>query len=338
MEEQYLESTTKALVAPEKGVLAADWSLHSTEKHFGKYGIEHTEKMRRFYRQMLFTTPGIEKYISGVIFYDETIRQKTDDGVPFPQYLSDRGIIPGIKVDKGTVELANFPGELITEGLDGLRERLVEYKDLGARFAKWRAVISIDEGQPTRTALEANAHDLARYAAICQETGIVPIVEPEVLLEGDYDIARCKEVTEAGLKMMFHWLIEHRVVLEGCVLKPNMVQPGKSYERKASPEEVAVATVDAFNEVVPKTLPGIAFLSGGQSPEDATANLNAINKLGEQPWQLTFSFARALQQPVLEVWRGDKEKIKEAQDVFVKRAKLNSLARQGKYQPNMENE
>lgn len=338
MSEVELEKIAKALVASPKGILAADWSTGSAEKHFAKHGIPCTEETRRIYRQMLFTTPGIEEFISGVILYDETIRQKGDDGKPFPQLLAEKGIIPGIKVDKGAVDMPNFPGEEITEGLDGLRDRLAEYHGMGAKFAKWRAVIAIGEGTPTKTALEANAHDLARYAAFCQEGDIVPIVEPEVLLDGDHTLHRCLEVTEAMLKITFDLLTEHRVYLEAVVLKPNIVQPGKVSTTKASPEEIAASTVGVMKEVVPAKVPGIAFLSGGMTPTESTIHLNAINSMGKEPWELTFSYARALQQPVLEVWKGKDENKDAAQKAFLKRVRLNSLARQGKYSPDMEKE
>ena len=331
-----LSSTAKSLVDKKKGILAADWSEGSATKYFDKYGIRSTEESRRQYRLMLFTTSGIEEFISGVILHDETIRQLADDGTPIAKVLSDRGIIPGIKVDKGTVDMANFPGEKITEGLDGLRDRLLEYAGMGAKFTKWRAVISIGDGLPTKTALEANMHDLARYAALSQEVGLVPIVEPEVLLEGDYSITENRNVTEAGLKVLYELLVDHRVFLEGTLLKPNMVQAGKEYSERPKPEEIAKETISTFKEVVPKEVPGVVFLSGGQSPEEATANLNAINKTGGAPWELSFSYARALQQPVLEVWGGKPEKKDEAQEIFLKRAKLNSLARQGLFKNEME--
>jgi fructose-bisphosphate aldolase class I len=338
MNEAILNEGAKALVAPTKGILAADWSPESAEKHFIHNSVENTEENRRKYRQILFTAPGIEEYISGVIMHEETFRQSDDHGKLFPQLLLERGIIPGIKVDKGTVEMENFPGEQITEGLDGLNDRLFQLRGLGAQFAKWRAVITIGDDTPTKTNFESNSEILARYAAMCQQNEIVPVVEPEVLLEGDYEIQRCRDATEAMIKILFEKLEEHRVFMEAVILKPNMVQPGKDNPKKASSEEIAAATIGVLKEVVPNTVPGIAFLSGGQSPMDATANLNAMNKMSENPWQVTFSYARALQAPVLETWQGKEENIALAQKAFLKRAKLNSLARQGKYDPEMEKE
>ncbi len=297
-----LETVAEALVAAGKGILAADESTGTIKKRFDSISVESTVETRRAYREMLFTTPDVERFISGVILFDETIRQKAQDGTPLPQVLSRKGIIPGIKVDTGAKELAGFAGERITEGLDGLRARLKEYRELGAKFAKWRAVINIGAGLPTRYCMFANAHALARYAALCQEAGLVPIVEPEVMMTGDHDIQRCEEVTLATLNYVYSELIEHRVVLEGTLLKPNMVLPGQNSAKQASPEEVAAATVRCFRRVVPAAVPGVVFLSGGQSPEQATANLNAMNAMGEQPWELSFSFGRALQQTALKAW------------------------------------
>ncbi|GIV78352.1 MAG: fructose-bisphosphate aldolase [Litorilinea sp.] len=331
-----LEATARALVAPGKGILAADESTGTIKKRFDTIHLESTPETRRAYRELLFTTDGVEEFISGVILYDETIRQQAQDGTPLPQVLSRRGIIPGIKVDKGAKDLAGFPGEKVTEGLDGLRERLAEYRDLGARFAKWRAVIDIGDGIPTRTCIMANAHALARYAALCQEAGLVPIVEPEVLMDGSHDIERCAEVTEATLRAVFGELYEARVYLEGTLLKPNMVIAGKKCPRQASTQEVAEATVRILRRAVPAAVPGIVFLSGGQSPVQATENLNAMNAMGSHPWELSFSYGRALQEPVLQAWRGDPANVAAAQQAFYHRARCNSAARYGKYTPAME--
>ncbi|MCC9075208.1 fructose-bisphosphate aldolase class I [Litorilinea aerophila] len=331
-----LEATARALVAPGKGILAADESTGTIKKRFDTIHLESTPETRRAYRELLFTTDGVEEFISGVILYDETIRQQAQDGTPLPQVLSRRGIIPGIKVDKGAKDLAGFPGEKVTEGLDGLRERLAEYRELGARFAKWRAVIDIGDGIPTRTCIMANAHALARYAALCQEAGLVPIVEPEVLMDGSHDIERCAEVTEATLRAVFGELYEARVYLEGTLLKPNMVIAGKKCPRQASTQEVAEATVRILRRAVPAAVPGIVFLSGGQSPVQATENLNAMNAMGSHPWELSFSYGRALQEPVLQAWRGDPANVAAAQQAFYHRARCNSAARYGKYTPAME--
>ncbi len=331
-----LEATARALVAPGKGILAADESTGTIKKRFDTIHLESTPETRRAYRELLFTTDGVEEFISGVILYDETIRQQARDGTPLPQVLSRRGIIPGIKVDKGAKDLAGFPGEKVTEGLDGLRERLAEYRDLGARFAKWRAVIDIGDGIPTRTCIMANAHALARYAALCQEAGLVPIVEPEVLMDGSHDIERCAEVTEATLRAVFGELYEARVYLEGTLLKPNMVIAGKKCPRQASTQEVAEATVRILRRAVPAAVPGIVFLSGGQSPVQATENLNAMNAMGSHPWELSFSYGRALQEPVLQAWRGDPANVAAAQQAYYHRARCNSAARYGKYTPAME--
>jgi fructose-bisphosphate aldolase class I len=285
---------------------------------------------------MLFATKGIEEAISGVILFDETIRTKASDGTPFPQLLAKKGIIPGIKVDKGPVDIPNFPGEVVTEGLDGLRGRLKEYKELGAKFAKWRAVITIGDGIPTYTCLEANAHALARYAALCQEAGIVPIVEPEVLLDGNHTVERCQDVTEQTLKVTFTALFLHRVYLEGMILKPSMVVSGKDNARQAGVEEVAERTICCLKRTVPSAVPGIAFLSGGQSAVSATEHLNAMNQMGPAPWQVSFSYARALQDPALKAWKGDAANVAAAQKIFYHRAKMNSAARSGKYKKEME--
>ena len=333
-----LEATARELVAKGKGILAADESSGTIKKRLAGINVESTETNRRSYRELLFTTPGAEQFISGVILFDETLRQSAQDGTPFPALLAQKGIIPGIKVDKGTVNLARFPGEKITEGLDGLAARIDEYRAMGARFAKWRAVIPIGELIPTRSGIEANAHALARYAAICQEGGLAPIVEPEVLMDGDHSIERCEAVTEATLKSVFSALFEQRVVLEGMLLKPNMVLPGKASTRQASPEEVAEATVRTLKRVVPAAVPGIVFLSGGQSPEEATRNLNAMNQLGDLPWELSFSYGRALQDYCLKAWQGTETNLTRAQQSFYRRARLNAAARSGSYSEEMEAE
>ncbi|HEY8494075.1 MAG TPA: class I fructose-bisphosphate aldolase [Myxococcota bacterium] len=332
-----LAATAKALVAPGKGILAADESSGTIKKRFDSIQVESTEENRRSYREMLFTTPGCEKYISGVILYDETIRQKASDGTPLAQVLEKRGIIPGIKVDKGTKKLP-FTDEKITEGLDGLRERLVEYRGMGARFAKWRAVIEIGDGKPSDLCLATNAHALARYAALCVEEGLVPIVEPEVLMDGDHSIDRSEEVTERTLHFVFRALFEQRVPLEQILLKPNMVLSGYSAKPQASVREVAERTIACFKRVVPAAVPGIVFLSGGQSDELATAHLNEMNKIGGFPWELSFSYGRALQAPALKAWAGKRENFEAAQRAFAKRARLNSEARYGRYTPEMEKE
>ncbi len=333
---QELEEVARALLAPGKGILAADESTGTISKRFESIQLESTEETRRRYRQMLFTTPGIEQYLSGVILFDETLRQRASDGTPFPELLARKGILPGIKVDRGTVPLPNYPGEKVTEGLDGLGTRLIEYRERGARFAKWRAVIAIGEGIPSHCCLEANAEALARYAAACQEAGIVPIVEPEVLMTGDHDLRRCEAVTTATLQVVCARLVGHRVGLEGMVLKPNMAVPGAQSPRRASVEEVAEATLRCLRRTVPAAVPGIAFLSGGQSPELATAHLDAINRLGQQPWALTFSFARALQDPTMKAWKGKDVNVGTAQRIFEHRAQCNSAARQGQYSSQME--
>lgn len=338
MKKTELEATALALVPEGKGILAADESTGTITKRLAKIGVESTEQTRRAYREILFTAPNVEEYISGVILFDETIHQNAQDGTPFVEVLKHKGIIPGIKVDMKAHDMAGFPGEKVTEGLDGLRDRFAHYKELGARFAKWRAVIAIVDGIPTRTCIETNAHALARYAALAQEAGLVPIVEPEVLMDGSHDIARCEEVTGATLKSVFSALNDHMVLFEGMLLKPNMVVSGKESPERAGPEQVAESTVRCLRRFVPAAVPGVVFLSGGQSPEEATENLNAINSLGDQPWQLSFSFARALQGPVMETWRGDDSKILAAQKVFYHRAKMNGAARYGEYTKEMEKE
>ncbi|MFH1502583.1 MAG: class I fructose-bisphosphate aldolase [Candidatus Eisenbacteria bacterium] len=336
MDTNALERTAQDLVAPGKGILAADESTGTIKKRFDGIGVESTEETRRDYREILFTTAGAEKHISGVILFDETLRQSSSDGTPFPELLAGKGIVPGIKVDKGAKDLALFPGEKVTEGLDGLRERLAEYAGLGARFAKWRAVITIGEGIPTVACLRANARALARYAALCQEAGLVPIVEPEVLMDGGHTIERCEEVTFAALRSVYHELREHRVHLEGTLLKPNMVVPGKKCPTQATREQIALATTRCFSRVVPAAVPGIVFLSGGMTAEEATDRLSAMNEQGPHPWELSFSYGRALQAPVLAAWRGDVSRADAARAAFLHRAKLNGAARYGKYTSNME--
>lgn len=340
MNRETLETTAHAIVADGKGLLAADESMGTIKKRFASIDLESTEENRRAYRELLFTTEGVEAYISGVIMFDETIHQSTQNGTPFPQVLESKGIIPGIKVDLGAKDMAGFPGEKVTEGLDGLRERLAHYKELGARFTKWRAVITIGAGIPTAACLHANAHALARFAALSQEVDLVPIVEPEVLMDGDHDIELCAEVTEATLRSVFAELAEQRVYLEGTLLKPNMVLPAKGSPRQASPEEIAEATLRTFWRVVPAAVPGIVFLSGGQSPEEATRNLNAINKMamGKTPWKLSFSYGRALQDYTLKAWKGQAANVTAAQKLFYHRARCNSAAALGKYTPEMEKE
>lgn len=338
MDISVMEATARYIVSPGKGILAADESTGTIKKRFDTINVASTEESRRSYRELLFTTPGVEKYVSGVILYDETIRQKSSSGVPLAKILADSGQVPGIKVDKGAKSLAGHPGELVTEGLDGLRERLAEYKDLGARFAKWRAVIDIGPGIPTRACVQANAHALARYAALCQEADIVPIVEPEVLMDGAHDIETCAQVTEWTLRTLFAELYEAGVALEGALLKPNMVLPGKKAPKQASPEEIAAATVKILRRAVPAALPGIVFLSGGQTPQQATENLNAMNAMGAHPWELSFSYGRALQEPVLKTWSGLAENTAAAQSAYLHRAWCNSEARFGRYTSKMENQ
>lgn len=336
MDLKQLNVVAKAMVADGKGILAADESSPTIKKRFDTIDTESTEESRRRYREMLITTPGVEKYIGGVIMYDETLRQATSDGVPFAKYMADLGMIPGIKVDMGAKPLAGFPGETVTEGLDGLRGRLEEYYKLGARFAKWRAVITIGKGLPTEFCLQANAHALARYAALCQEANIVPIVEPEVLMDGDHSIGRCAEVTSAALQALFAELAAHKVALEGIILKPNMVISGTEASNRAGTQEVAEATLRCLKAHVPASVPGIAFLSGGQTAEEATEHLSLMNAAGDLPWELSFSYGRALQAPALDAWRGKEENYKAGQDALIKRAKLNSLAHLGKYDSSME--
>jgi fructose-bisphosphate aldolase class I len=336
MSKQELETVAQAMVAKGKGILAADESMGTIKRRFDSIKIESNENSRRAYRETLFTTRGLEEAISGVILFDETIRTAASDGTPFSQVLSKKGIMPGIKVDKGPIDIPGFPGETVTEGLDGLRGRVKEYKELGAKFAKWRAVITIGETIPTYTCLEANAHALARYAALCQEGGIVPIVEPEVLLDGNHTIERCEEVAEQTLKVTFTALFLHRVHLEGMILKPSMVVSGKDNARQAGVEEVAERTIRCLKRTVPGAVPGIAFLSGGQSAVSATEHLNAMNKMGSHPWEVSFSYARALQDPALKAWKGEAGNVAAAQKIFYHRAKMNSAARTGSYTKKME--
>jgi fructose-bisphosphate aldolase, class I len=332
-----LHKIAEAMTAPGKGILAADESTGTIKKRFDAIGVESTADTRRDYRELLFrSTEAMSKYISGVILYDETVRQKAKDGTPLVKLIADAGSIPGIKVDKGTKPLPFCPGEVVTEGLDGLRERLAEYRGLGARFAKWRAVIDIGAGIPSYNCIKSNAHALARYAALCQDEEIVPIVEPEVLMDGDHDVNRCEMITEWVLKTVYEELYYARVQLEGTVLKPNMVVPGKKSSKRASVEEVAEKTVRVLKACVPAAVPGIAFLSGGQSDEEATAHLDAINRLEELPWRLTFSYGRALQAAPQKAWSGKSENVAAAQRAFSHRARMNGLATLGQWKADLE--
>jgi fructose-bisphosphate aldolase class I len=331
-----LHEIAKALVAEGKGILAADESTSTIKKRFDSIDLESTEDTRRAYRELLFTTPGVEEYISGVILYDETIRQSASDGTPFPKVLGDRGIIPGIKVDLGAKPLALAEGETITEGLDGLRERFAEYYELGARFSKWRATYSIDAERPSDYCVWTNAHALARYATLSQEAGIVPIVEPEVLMDGDHSIDHAATATGRAQQALFTELHDQRVDLYGTLLKPNMVLSGYGASDRAGIDEVAVATLDVLTRHVPAAVPGVVFLSGGQTDEDATAHLNAMNSRGPLPWELSFSYGRALQAPAINAWGGDPDHVEEGQKAFYRRAKFNSAARTGSYAPEME--
>ncbi len=336
MDQQLLSRTAAAMVAKGRGVLAADESAGTCETRFKTINTPCTEENRRAYRGLLFTTPHIERYISGVILFDETTRQKTDDGVPFPDYLAKKGILPGIKVDTGAKNLALCPGEKVTEGLDGLRERLAGYFKAGCRFAKWRAVITIGAGIPSHACLYANAHALARYAALCQEASIVPMIEPEVLLDGDHSIERCEEVTEATLRATYAAMAAHHVSFEHLILKTSMVVSGKANARQAGVEEVAERTVRVLKRTVPAAQPGIVFLSGGQSDVSATAHLNAMAGLPGLPWPLTFSYSRALQNPALAAWKGQAANGAAAQRAFHHRAHMNGLAAEGKWKPELE--
>jgi len=334
----HLIETARELVADDKGLLAMDESTPTCDKRFAKFGIPQTEEARRAYRELIITTPELGESISGVVLYDETIRQHKRDGTPFLKIIAEAGIIPGIKVDAGAKAMAAHPGEKITEGLDGLRARLKEYAQMGARFAKWRAVITIGPGIPSRACVEANAQALARYAALCQEAGLVPIVEPEVLMDGNHPIERCLALTEEVLHMVFDELYSQQVMLEGLLLKPNMILPGLACPEQETVNEVADATVKCLLRAVPAAVPGIVFLSGGQSGELASARLNAMNLRfrGRLPWALAFSFARAIQQPALEIWQGDEAHVSAAQQALVHRARCNRAARRGEYDAAME--
>jgi fructose-bisphosphate aldolase class I len=336
MDKALLSKTAAAMVAKGKGVLAADESSGTCEKRFKSVGVECTEENRRSYRNLLFSTPGVEQYLSGVILFDETARQKALDGSPIPQYLAKKGIVPGIKVDKGVANIPFTREEKVTEGLDGLQKRMKEYFDLGCRFAKWRAVITIGEGIPTHTCLYANAHALARYAAICQEASIVPMIEPEVLLDGGHSIERCEEVTEETLRATYAAMAAYNVSIEHLILKTSMVVSGKENSRQAGVDEVAERTVRVLKRTVPAAQPGIVFLSGGQSDEAATAHLNAMVATKGLPWPLTFSYSRALQNPALKAWRGQSGNVAAAQKAFHHRAQMNGLAAQGKWRAELE--
>ena len=333
-----LAEAAAALVAGDRGLLAMDESILTCNKRFAKLGIPQTEEARRAYRELIVTTPHLGEAISGAILCDETIRQGKKDGTPFVQAIADAGIIPGIKVDLGKTELAGFPGEQVTEGLDGLRARLSEYAHMGARFAKWRAVFALSDVLPSRGCIEANAHMLARYARSCQEAGLVPVIEPEVLMEGGHSLERCGEVTEEVLRTVFAVLHRQRVMLEGMILKPNMVLPGGACLRQESVDDVADATVTCLLRAVPAAVPGVAFLSGGQSPDLASARLNAMNVRfkARLPWALSFSFARAIQQPALDIWRGDESRVQAAQQALLHRARCNRSARRGEYSGALE--
>jgi fructose-bisphosphate aldolase, class I len=331
-----LETTARALVAEGKGILAADESEGTIKKRFDSIGVESTEENRRAYRDLLFTTEGVEEFISGVIMFDETIRQSTSDGTPFPELLESKGIIPGIKVDKGAKPLAGAEGETVTEGLDGLRERLAEYYELGARFTKWRAVISIGDGLPSDYCTWVNAHALARFAALSQEAGLVPIVEPEVLMDGTHSIEESYHVTDRTLQALYTELFDQRVQREGSLLKTNMVVSGYDASEQADVDTVAEMTIRCLKNTVPAAVPGVVFLSGGMSDEDATARLNATNQRGPHPWELSFSYGRALQAPALKAWGGDANNVEEAQKAYYRRAKFNGAARSGSYAPEWE--
>ena len=324
-----MEEIAQALVAPGKGILAADESTGTIEKRFAAVGVDSTAENRRTYRNLLFTTPGVEAHLGGVILFDETLCQAADDGTPFAALLGQRGMVPGIKVDRGAKELAGAPGEKVTEGLDGLRERLAEYRELGARFTKWRAVIAIATDLPSDYAIRVNAHALARFAALSQEAGLVPIVEPEVLMEGEHTIERSFEATSRTLQAVFAELVAQRVRLEATLLKPNMVLPGYDCKEQVSHEKIAATTIQALRRHVPAAVPGVVFLSGGQRDDDATANLDALNRVGDQPWQLSFSYGRALQAAALKAWAGDEANVPTARTVFAERAAAIGAARRG---------
>ena len=336
MNKQELEKVAQELVSPGKGILAADESFPTIKKRFTSINIESNEENRRLYRELLFTTPGFDEYVSGVITFDETMRHKTVDGIPFPELLSSKGVHPGVKVDKGTRDLAGFPGEKFTQGVDGLRERLAEYVDLGAKFTKWRAVYSIGDGIPTSYGMKVNAAGLAQYAALSQEAGLVPIVEPEVLMDGNHLIAGCEDATTAVLMDVFAALFDARVHIEGMLLKPNMILSGNACAMQAGVQEVAEVTIRTLKRTVPAAVPGIVFLSGGQTPQQATEHLSAMNAIGGFPWQLSFSYGRALQEEALNTWIGQEANLTAAQTQFHRRAKLAGLARYGEYFPEME--
>jgi fructose-bisphosphate aldolase class I len=331
-----LKAIAEAIVAHHKGILAADESTGTIKKRFDGIGVESTEENRRAYRNLLFTTPGFEEFVGGVILFDETIRQSADDGTPFAELLASKGVVPGIKVDTGAKPLAGAPGETVTEGLDGLRERLAEYYELGARFAKWRATLSVGDRLPSRYCVRVNAQALARYAALCQEAGIVPIVEPEVLMDTDHSIDACYDATARTLQALYAELGAQRVDLEGTLLKPNMVIPGKGNADQASPERIARATLDCLRRYVPAVVPGIVFLSGGQSEQEATVNLDAVNRLDGRPWPLSFSYGRALQASALQAWAGEPERVGAAQAAFLHRARCNAAAAGGRYTAEIE--
>lgn len=336
MDLQVLQSTAQAMVAPGKGVLAIDESHSTCAKRFEALGVECTEETRRAYRGLLVTAPGIEDAISGYIMFDETLRQATDEGMAFPQVLTSKGILPGIKVDTGAKDLALHPGEMVTEGLDGLRERLAEYARLGARFAKWRAVITIGNGMPSQACLMANAHALARYAALCQEANIVPMVEPEILMDGNHSIETCYEVSVAAWKVLFEQLEEQGVALEGLILKTSMIIAGTAAAVQSEPQQVAEMTLKGLKEAVPAEVAGVVFLSGGQSPADSTLHLDLMNKIGDLPWPLSFSYGRGIQDPALKAWAQNPNSIAEAQQKLVHRAKMNGLAARGTYDPSLD--
>ncbi len=331
-----MHETARELVAPSRGILAADESSGTIEKRFDQIRVESTEENRRAYRQLLFTTPGLGDHISGAILFDETIRQSADDGTPFAEVLEKAGVIPGIKVDTGAKPLAFFDGEAVTEGLDGLRERLVEYAQLGARFAKWRATYFVGDGKPTEFAVLANGHGMARYAALCQEAGIVPIVEPEVLMDGDHDISACETATGRALQVLYAQLLEHRIDLPGSLLKVNMVVPGKGSAQQVDDATIAEATIRTLTANVPADVAGIVFLSGGMTDEESTSRLNEINRRGGAPWEISFSYGRALQQQPLRAWGGDAANVEAAQTALAHRARMNGLARDGAWSPSME--
>jgi fructose-bisphosphate aldolase class I len=336
MDTKLMTETARGMVAQGKGLLAADESAGTCKKRFDSVAVECNEENRRAYRELLFTTPGVQDFVSGVILFDETLKQKTRDGIPFAEHMRKIGIIPGIKVDGGAQDMALRPGEKVTEGLDGLRKRLQEYFQLGARFAKWRAVITIGKDMPSTACITANSHALTRYSALCQEASIVPIVEPEVLLDGDHTVERCEEVSEATLETLFHELERHGVALEHVILKASMVVSGKENPRQAGVAEVAERTLRVLKRTVPAALPGVVFLSGGQSDENATAHLDAMNRMGGAPWPLTFSYSRALQNTALKAWRGQAGNVAAAQKAFFHRARMNSLAAKGQWNSNLE--